>query len=194
MKRSSIILLMALGGVGLILVSVFSLKWVSAKRIEPQAIKVAVVDSTLIKTQSLPFVRVRELLDKEHNNVHEEVLKQELKLREEYEKLKNSSEAADKKQTQKLEFDKKVAALEQNVQKIKERIGKQFSWLTEHVEAKLDLVIKDIVKEYGFNIVLNMTVQGTRAVLYAEEKFDITLEVIKRLDKMLPDLKLPQIN
>jgi Skp family chaperone for outer membrane proteins len=39
-----------------------------------------------------------------------------------------------------------------------------------------------------------MTIQETRAVLYADEKLDITLEVIERLDKMLPDLKLPQID
>jgi Skp family chaperone for outer membrane proteins len=193
MRHSLVVLLIILAGIGLIIGGAFYFLRMPV-RIEPQSVKVAVIDSTLIKTQSLPFVRVRELLDKEHSRIHEEILAQELKLREEHEQLKSSKASAEEKQQQKLGFDKKIAALEQSVQKIKEKISKQFSWLTEHVETKLNEVIENIVKQYGFNIVLNMTIQETRAVLYADEKLDITVEVIKRLDKMLPDLKLPQID
>jgi Skp family chaperone for outer membrane proteins len=193
MNRLSIAMLMVLVVVGFVVGGAFY--WIRTPiKIEPNVVKIAVIDSRIIKDQSVPFVKVRELLDKEHARVHEEIIAQELKLREEYEQIKNSEISAELKQQQKLEFDKKVALLEQRVQKIKDKIGRQFSWLTEHVEVKLNEVIKGIVSQYGFNIVLNMTIQETRAVLYADGNLDITLEVIKRLDKMLPDLRLPPID
>ena len=158
-------------------------------KIDSKAICVAVVNSNLIKSQSLPFIRVRELLEKEHARIHEDILREETQLREEHQRLKNNKARPE----QKLEFDKKVSALEQQVQKTKEKLGKQFSLLTEQVEATLNQVIEEIVKEYGFNLVLNMTIQETRSILYYEKTLDITTEVIKRLDKKLPNLKLPVV-
>ena len=159
-------------------------------KIEAKAIRVAVVDSNLIKSQSLPFAKVRELLEKEHARIHEDILVQETQLREEHQRLKKNKA----KPEQKLEFDKKVSALEQQVQKTKEKLGKQFGLLTEKVESTLNQVIEDIVKKYGFNLVLNMTIQETRSILYHEKALDITNEVIKLLDKKLPDLKLPAVD
>ncbi|RZI45749.1 OmpH family outer membrane protein [Candidatus Finniella inopinata] len=158
-------------------------------KIESKSIRVAVVDSNLIKSQSLPFAKVRELLEEEHNRIHKDILEQEASLREEHQRLKKTKA----KPEQKLEFDKKISGLEQQVQKTKEKLEKQFTLLTNLVESTLNQVIADIVKEHGFNLVLNMTIQETRSILYHEEALDITAEVIKRLDKILPNLKLPAV-
>ena len=177
-------------GITLVLMGLFYLL-PSRSKIEAKSIKIAVVDSSRIKIHSLPFARVRDLLEKEHERIHAEILAQETKLRKEHETLKNSKISAADKQKKKLEFDKKVSALEQQVQKTKEQLSQQFSWLTEHLESTLNSVIEEIVKEYGFNLVLNKTIQETRSILYNQQNLDITSEVIKRLDRILPDLKLP---
>ena len=158
-------------------------------KIESKSIRVAAVDSNLIKSQSLPFSRVRELLEEEHNRIHKDILEQEANLREEHQRLKKTKA----KPEQKLEFDKKISGLEQQVQKTKEKLEKQFTLLTNLVESTLNQVISEIVQEYGFNLVLNMTIQETRSILYHDKALDITAEVIKRLDKVLPDLKLPVV-
>lgn len=192
MKKPIKIFLSALASATALMAGLFYLAQPKVK-VEAKAVSIAVVDSHRIKTQSLPFAKVRDLLEKEHARIHEEILTQETKLRDEHESIKNSKASSEKKQQQKLEFDKKVSSLEQQVQKTKEQLSQQFNWLTEHLESTLNTVIENVVKEYGFNLVLNTTIQETRSVLYNDKAFDITSEVISRLDKILPDLKLPTI-
>lgn len=155
--------------------------------------RVAIIDSVRIKTQSLPFIKVRQLLEEQHATAQKEILEQESVIREQYEELKKNSVPNSEKQKTKQILDKKVAELQQSVQKRQEKLTKQFSFLTENLEIKLNEIIKEIVKEFGFNLVLNTTIQETHAILYAEPSLDITDEVIKRLDHKLPNLTLPTI-
>jgi Skp family chaperone for outer membrane proteins len=155
--------------------------------------RVAIIDSVRIKTQSLPFIKVRQLLEEQHATAQKEILEQESVIREQYEELKKNSVPNSEKQKTKQILDKKVAELQQSVQKRQEKLTKQFSFLTENLEIKLNEIIKEIVKEFGFNLVLNTTIQETHAILYAEPSLDITDEVIKRLDHKLPNLTLPAI-
>ncbi len=161
--------------------------------VEAEAARVSIIDSVRIKTQSLPFIKVRQLLEEQHTIAQKEILEQESTLREQYEELKKSPVHNQEKQKKKQALDKKVAELQQSVQKRQEKLTKQFSLLTEGLESKLNEVIKEIVKEYGFNLVLNTTIQETHAILYAEPSLDITDEVIKRLDHKVPDLTFPNI-
>lgn len=161
--------------------------------VEASAARVSIIDSVRIKTQSLPFIKVRQLLEEQHATAQKEILEQESVIREQYEELKKSTIPNSEKQKKKQILDKKVAELQQSVQKRQEKLTKQFSFLTENLEAKLNEIIKEIVKEFGFNLVLNTTIQETHAILYAEPSLDITDEVIKRLDHKLPNLTLPTL-
>ena len=161
--------------------------------VEASAARVSIIDSVRIKTQSLPFIKVRQLLEEQHATAQKEILEQESVIREQYEELKKSTMPNSEKQKKKQILDKKVAELQQSVQKRQEKLTKQFSFLTENLEAKLNEIIKEIVKEFGFNLVLNTTIQETHAILYAEPSLDITDEVIKRLDHKLPNLTLPTL-
>lgn len=161
--------------------------------VEAGTARVSIIDSVRIKTQSLPFIKVRQLLEEQHAVAQKEILEQESVIREQYEELKKSSIPNQEKQKKKQNLDKKIAELQQSVQKRQEKLTKQFSLLTASLESKLNEIIKEIVKEYGFNLVLNTTIQETHAILYAEPSLDITDEVIKRLDHKLPDLTLPSL-
>jgi Skp family chaperone for outer membrane proteins len=159
--------------------------------VEAKSVRIAVIDSTRIKNQSIPFVRMRQLLEEQHAAAHKEILDQETQIRQQYESFKKSKDSLAEKQKEKLELDKKGSELGQIVHKKQEELTKQFSLLTEKLEAEFYRVIQEIVKEYGFNLVLNSTIQETQAILYADAAFDITDEVIKRLDKKLPNIALP---
>ncbi len=159
--------------------------------IEAKSVRIAIIDSVKIKSQSIPFMRVRQLLEEQHTTAHKEILDQETAIRQQYENFKMSKDAPQEKQKKKLELDKKGSELGQIVHKKQEELTKQFSLLTEKLEAQFHQIIQEIVKEYGFNLVLNKTIQETQAILYADTGFDITDEVIKRLDKKLPNVTLP---
>ncbi len=160
--------------------------------IEAKSVRIAVIDSTRIKNQSIPFLRVRQLLEEQHAAAHKEILDQETQIRQQYENFKKSKDSPEEKQKKKLELDKKGSELGQTVHKKQEELTKQFSLLAEKLEAELHHVIQEIVKEYGFNLVLNTTIQETQAILYTDPAFDITNEVIKRLDMKLPNVTLPK--
>lgn len=162
--------------------------------IQAQAVKIAVVDGLKIKTTSKPFMKVRELLENQHAQVHKEILAQENAIRQEYDSLKTSLSSIEDKKKQKQELDKKVAELEKNVQKKKDVLTKQFSILVENVETTMNDVITGLVKEHGFNLVLNKSIQETRVILYHEPSLDITDEVIRRLDEKIKTVELPAVS
>lgn len=162
--------------------------------IQAQAVKIAVVDGLKIKTTSKPFMKVRELLENQHAQVHKEILAQENAIRQEYDSLKTSLSSIEDKKKQKQELDKKVAELEKNVQKKKDVLTKQFSILVENVETAMNDVIAGLVKEHGFNLVLNKSIQDTRVILYHEPSLDITDEVIRRLDEKIKTVELPAVS
>jgi len=167
--------------------------FVKKPSVEAGISRVAIIDSVRIKTQSLPFIKVRQLLEEQHATAQKEILEQESVIREQYEELKKNSVPNSEKQKTKQVLDKKVAELQQSVQKRQEKLTKQFSFLTENLETKLNEIIKEIAREFGFNLVLNTTIQETHAILYAEPSLDVTDEVIKRLDHKLPNLTLPTL-
>ncbi len=167
--------------------------FVKKPSVEAGISRVAIIDSVRIKTQSLPFIKVRQLLEEQHATAQKEILEQESVIREQYEELKKNSDPNSEKQKTKQVLDKKVAELQQSIQKRQEKLTKQFSFLTENLETKLNEIIKEIAREFGFNLVLNTTIQETHAILYAEPSLDVTDEVIKRLDHKLPNLTLPTL-
>jgi outer membrane protein len=158
-----------------------------------QNVRIAVMDSSRIKAEAKPFIKVRELIDKEHVDAHKQILEQETLLREELRSIRTSKLGARKKQEMKQEFDKKLALLEQTVLQKKERIVRQFEQISIELESALKNIIEKIVQDKGFHVVLNKYIQETQAILYNEKTLDITDEVIERINKKIPKIQLPDI-
>ncbi len=177
------------------LVGALGYVWVTRPiTVQAQCVKIAVVDGLKIKSTSKPFVRVRELLEEQHADAHKEILTQENAIRKEYENLKSGVGSLEERKKRKQEVDKKIAELEKNVQKKKDILTKQFSVLMENVEMEMNHVISTLVKEHGFNLVLNKSIQETRAILFYEPSLDITDEVIRRLDNKIKTIVLPPVS
>ena len=166
---------------------------VSPPSVEAFVARVAVIDSVRIKTQSVPFIKVRQLLEEQHAKAHQEILEQERSIRQQDEELRKGTISNQEKHKKKQALDKKVTELQQSVQKKQDKLTKQFALLTERLETELNEIIAKIVKELGFNLVLNTTIQETKAILYADPALDITNEIIKRLDKKMPTVTLPSL-
>lgn len=158
-----------------------------------QSIRIAVMDSSRIKAEAKPFIAVRELIDKEHVDAHKQILEQETVLREELREIRTSKLGARKKQEMKQDFDKKLALLEQTVLQKKEKIVRQFEQISSELESALKGIIEKIVKDKGFQVVLNKFIQETQAILYSEKSLDITDEVIEKINKKIPKIQLPDV-
>jgi Skp family chaperone for outer membrane proteins len=167
--------------------------WYTTHSILPKSseLRVAVIDSDRLKKQAKPFKDVHDILEREHAKAHEEILSNENQLRKEFERIKsekNSSIA----QTQKAKLDKKVEELEKKLQKKKGRLEKHVNALAAQLEETVFSVIKAIAAKRDINLIINSTINETRVIFYTENRFDITDDVIKDLEKRLPQLVLPK--
>jgi Skp family chaperone for outer membrane proteins len=147
------------------------------------AFHMAILDTARIKAKSVPFIKVKELVENEHTKAHDAIMQQEQALRTEYEALKNTKADAAKIKELKEAFDKKMAMLEQTVQQQKEKLSKKFARISEKLETELKTIVRDIAGSHNINLVMNKYIQETQAILYAEESLDITDAVMEKLDK-----------
>lgn len=188
-ERSSYLLLLILMGAALVG------GYMSYQRVLSQDrqnnVKIGVVDSARIKSDSKPFIRVKEMLDEQHKKAHQEILEMQTQLRREFDELRASKLTAPQMQEKRQDFDKKVAALEQLVHHKKEKIRTQFAELYEKLEHAVKFHIEKISNKYGFTLVLNKYIQETLCVLYSELSYDITKEVIENIERELKDVTLP---
>lgn len=165
----------------------FALMGVMASRKEGSAVgstfRIAIIDTARIKAKSVPFIKVRELVENEHTKAHDAIMQQEQELRAEYEALKNTKADGAKIKELKEAFDKKMASLEQTVQQKKEKLSKKFARISEKLETELKKIVRDIAGSQSINLVMNKYIQETQAILYAEESLDITDAVMEKLDK-----------
>ncbi|MCX7338111.1 MAG: OmpH family outer membrane protein [Alphaproteobacteria bacterium] len=192
-KRTAIAIGISAGCLALLFYGFYSAFSVYKSTLKRQGAFVAVIDSPRIKNEAEPFVKVGNLLKEQHTQSHKEILAQETSLRKQMEEIKKGKLSSEDRQKRKIQFDKKVAELEQHVRQKQEKLNKQFGALMERVETSLYDIISMIAREKGVNLVLNSNIQGTEAVLYVDDFLDITDETIKRLNKKLEKITLPEL-
>jgi len=92
---------------------------------------------------------------------------------------------------EKMEKAQKIRMLEQEIMKVEQQLSQQLSSeelrLTEKYILKTNEFMQEIGKNLGFDYVMSYRVGG--AMLYANSKFDITLEIIELLNQKYDTLK-----
>jgi Skp family chaperone for outer membrane proteins len=151
---------------------------------------VAIIDSLRVKEKSLPFLKIRELLEEQQSLMHKDIRNQEETLRKEYETIRTSLDPSSIVQKQRQSFDKKITELREKLQQKQKILNQQFSKLTEKIEHELDQSIKELVERKGIQLVINSHVLEKQVVFFASQSLDITDEVIQSLDRKLPKLSL----
>ena len=93
-----------------------------------------------------------------------------------------SAEAAEEKRVQ---LEQKNRELQRSVDDARQNLTRKNGAEIEKVVREIDLAVKELSREGGYQVVLE---RDPRFVLYASERYDLTDEVVKRLNEK--DLKL----
>lgn len=159
-----------------------------------QPMSIGVVDINKIKSDSKVFQKFNQELSNLNTTIHAEILSKETKLLNEYEQFKKREEEA-KEPTQdiikqKVEIDKKHAALEKIVRTRREELEQKETKGLTIIKETLQEIMDDLGKSHGLKIILNKSIgDGNRMVesivLFCNEGLDLTDEVIKHLDEHL---------
>ncbi len=154
--------------------------------------KIAVLDTQKILRNSSAAAGIRDQVKQQREIYQDEFARQERELRAAEEELTRqrtilSSEAFALKRR---EFAARVAAVERGVETRKRELDQAYGTGIKQVERALASIITELAKEHGFNLVLSRT-RVQRVVLYADSALNISDEVLLRLNKRLPSVKVP---
>jgi outer membrane protein len=159
---------------------------VRAEKTAPATI--ALVDMQRILQESLAAKSVQKQLDAQRSKFQNETESEENELRQAEQDLSKSHDQltapvyADKEQ----QLRQKFLTVEQRVDERRKLLDKSYTDAMNSVRTHLLEIVEAIAKQHGDNIVLIK-----QQTLWSEPSFDITDEVLKRLNKDMPDVAIP---
>ncbi len=149
---------------------------------------VAVIDVLRLQRESAASKSIKAQIEKQYAIHQQEITKQENELRSAEQELNRqralvSPEAFAERRRQ---FEQKVANLQRDVQNRKRELDKSALAAQRIVEQSLSEIVQQLVAERKLTLVL-----GKSQTIYAAPEFEITDEVMKRLNAKLPSVKVP---
>jgi Skp family chaperone for outer membrane proteins len=161
--------------------------------IDADCTKIAVLDGEKLKNTAKCF-RAHEKIALMINDLLDKMKRSETEIKAEYDKIKNNSKLS---QNQKL---KNISKIETKWVNLSAQYNSQMQTiknmdlsLSNHIQKRLGDVIEAISKSAKFNVVLNKGSRDSILVFYNSKNIDITDLVIQKLDKILPDVDLKEI-
>ena len=156
-----------------------------AQKMKPVAI--AVIDSQRVGREALAFKDARDQLQKVRASYQSEVAKEEEKFRAEEQELTRqrtvlTGEAFD---ARRRDFERRVTEVQRHVQERSRQLEQSFNDVRGEVGKAMLAIVTDLAKERDFALVIDRAQTHFRA-----DALDITEEVLKRLDKKLPSIKV----
>ena len=149
---------------------------------------VATIDVQRLQRESAASKSIQAQIEKLRASYQQEITKQENELRSAEQELNRqrtlvSPEAFNERRRQ---FEQKVGNLQRDVQNRKRELDKSALTAQRTIENALNQIVQDVVTERRLTLVLvkNQTI-------YAAPEFDLTDEVMKRLNAKLPSVKVP---
>ena len=154
---------------------------------KPPAPAIGIVDVDMILRDSTAAKSMRDQMEKHEATFRTEITQQENALRQADQELaqKKAILAPEAFNAQVQDFQKRVAALGELVQKRKKQLDDAFNGAQKQLRDALGDVIQAQMKEQGLNMVV------PRAVVFEMSKeLDITQETLKRLNQKLPQVRV----
>jgi outer membrane protein len=150
-------------------------------------INMAVVNvfEVLDKAKIVKFIR--DQIDNIRNNAQKEFSEKEVDLKKEEERLlaQKGIIAEDLFEKERKKFHKKVSQVQREADDKKRKIDHAYATAMEEVDKVTVKIIKSIAQEKKVSLVL-----PSSQLLYADDKLDITDQVLKKLDENLKTLDL----
>jgi outer membrane protein len=157
----------------------------SALPTAPMSLTVMVVDVQALLQNSKAAKMVRGQIEQKRNEYTKEISHQEEALRTERDSLQRqqASMSADALNQKGREFQQKVNDLERNVQGKRQALEKSNGDALSKIQEEMLKIIADIAKQRKANLVF----QRADLVLF-DQSFDVTDEVLQKLDEQMPAL------
>jgi len=151
----------------------------------PMPLTVMVVDVQALLQNSKSAKMVRGQIEQKRNEYTKEISHQEEALRAERDALQRqqASMSADALNQKGREFQQKVNDLERNVQGKRQALEKSNGEALSKIQEQMLKIIADIAKDRKANLVF----QRADLVLF-DQSFDVTDEVLQKLDELMPTL------
>lgn len=152
---------------------------------------IAVINYAKAVHESKAGQSLRDQFDKQRAVYEKEIKGAESKLEEAQQQLKQqqavlSPEAFSRKRQ---EFQKQAAELQRRAQDRKRSLDQMRDDGLNQIESVLREILGEMVKERGFDIVMNAG-PGTNTIIIANKDLFITAEVMEQLDKKLPKVTI----
>ncbi len=153
--------------------------------------QIAVLDVALIMRDSTAAAGVRSQMEKFQQQFQTEIGAQENALRQADQDLAQKKAVLSQEafQQQAQEFQKKVTALGELVQKRKKQLDDAYGVSMKQIQDALMDVVQAQMRESGVNVVLPRSM-----VVDVSKDMDITQETLKRLNQKLPSVKVAVAN
>lgn len=151
------------------------------------AANVAVVNIPSILKDSKAADAVRTQLKQKQKSFQAELDKKETDLRKEDQELakQRSVLSQDAFEAKYREFRQKAGKAQQEVRAKRVKLDKGFAAAMDKIQKKVTQIVSQIAQERGYDLAMSKA-----QVFYAKAEHDITAEVLKRLDKELPNVNV----
>ncbi len=156
-----------------------------------ERLRVAVIDGERLKSEAVPFAKVKQIIDVEIETVKRDFLPYSNALEQTFDAIKAEKNTA-KAQKKKEAFDKKRIETEQIFLKKQEYLQEIQNYFSQLLNDNVLQIITKLAKEKNIEIIHNRFVDDKLLVFYNSNELDVTNEVIHRLEKKLSDIKIPK--
>ena len=172
----------------LIIVLVLQTSFVRAQiSSELEPVSLAVVDFRGVLSKSEAARNIRSVVDEKRQELRKYFLEVENSLRDEQKDLskKRSIVTAEAFEKRARKLKEKAQSAQKLAQTSNQKLKKSFDQAMDKVQKELLRTVAEVAEESGVGVVLFRS-----AIVIAVKKLDISKEVLKRLNKKLPDVKV----
>ena len=154
---------------------------------ELEPVSLAVVDFRGVLAKSEAARNIRSAVDEKRQKLRKYFLEVENSLRDEQKNLskKRSIVTAEAFEKRARKLKEKAQSAQKLAQTSNQKLKKSFDEAMDKVQKELLRIVAEVAEESGVGVVLFRS-----AIVLAVKKLDISKEVLKRLDKKLPDVKV----
>ena len=154
---------------------------------ELEPVSLAVVDFRGVLSKSEAARNIRSVVDEKRQELRKYFLEVENSLRDEQKDLskKRSIVTAEAFEQRARKLKEKAQSAQKLAQTSNQKLKKSFDQAMDKVQKELLRIVAEVAEETGVGVVLFRS-----AIVIAVKKLDISKEVLKRLNKKLPDVKV----
>ena len=148
---------------------------------------IAVLDVQQVLRRAVAAKRIRKVMEVRRKKFEEEISEERLQLQGEENQLRKQSTilSPEAMNNKRRVLENKVSDLRRKAEQKRGILNRAFNGATRELRQEIAKVLADLMKERNITITL-----ARKAVLVFDQRLSVTEEVLKRLDKNLPNVKI----